>query len=178
MRNYQLLKILLLFLGLFNNAGFQVLTAVSTKMAVFRVLAPCSLVDVYHCFRGSCCLHHHRPDDGGSKDLWNVGKLLPDEVLATSNIIALMMEAARTSETLVNFYQTRFLLPPTSSPWLRQQEPLTHWYTSTRLHGATTQKTAISVFNNAFNSFSVRWSACLRTNSFIYPSSRAYVCQL
>jgi hypothetical protein len=37
---------------------------VSTKMAVFWVVAPCSLVD--------------RPDDGGSKDLWNVDKLLPD----------------------------------------------------------------------------------------------------
>jgi hypothetical protein len=42
--------------------GFEVLTAVNTKMAVFWVVAPCSLV--------------------------------------------LMMEAARTSETLVNFYQT------------------------------------------------------------------------
>jgi hypothetical protein len=44
--------------------GFEVLTAVSTKMAVFWVVTPCSLV------------------------------------------IALMTEAARTSETLVNFYQT------------------------------------------------------------------------
>jgi hypothetical protein len=43
--------------------GFEVLTAVSTKMAVFWVVAPCSL---------------NRPDDGGSKDLGNVGKLLPD----------------------------------------------------------------------------------------------------
>jgi hypothetical protein len=48
-----------------------------------------------------------------------------------------MMGAARTSETLVNFY---------SSPWWwRQQGPLKRWWTSTRLHGATTQKTAISV---------------------------------
>jgi hypothetical protein len=69
--------------------------AVSTKMAVFWVVAPCSLVEVYQRFRGPCCLHHqgdeyikdgfevltavavfwvvsgctHRPDDGGSKDL-------------------------------------------------------------------------------------------------------------
>jgi hypothetical protein len=34
---------------------FQVLMAVSMKMAVFWFVAPCSLVDVY------------RPDDGGSK---------------------------------------------------------------------------------------------------------------
>jgi hypothetical protein len=50
--------------------GFEVLTAVSTKMAVFWVVAPCSLVEFYQRFRG--------PDDGGSKDLWNTGKLLPD----------------------------------------------------------------------------------------------------
>jgi hypothetical protein len=36
----------------------------------FWVVAPCSLIELYRRFRG--------PDDGGSKDLWNVGKLLPD----------------------------------------------------------------------------------------------------
>jgi hypothetical protein len=48
-------------------------------MAVFWVVAPCSLVEVYQRFRGPYCLHYqgdHRK------------------------------EAARTSETLVNFYQT------------------------------------------------------------------------
>jgi hypothetical protein len=38
-------------------------------------------VEDYQRFRGLCCLHHqgdHHPDDGGSKDLWNVGELLPD----------------------------------------------------------------------------------------------------
>jgi hypothetical protein len=28
------------------------------KMAVFWVVAPCSLVEVYQRFRGVCCLHH------------------------------------------------------------------------------------------------------------------------
>jgi hypothetical protein len=28
------------------------------KMAVFWVVAPCSLVEVYQSFRGPCCLHH------------------------------------------------------------------------------------------------------------------------
>jgi hypothetical protein len=37
---------------------FEVLTAVSTKMAVFWVVAPCSLVEIYHRFRGPCCVHH------------------------------------------------------------------------------------------------------------------------
>jgi hypothetical protein len=31
-------------------------------MAVFWVVAPCSLVEVYKCFRGPCYLHHHHPD--------------------------------------------------------------------------------------------------------------------
>jgi hypothetical protein len=52
---------------------------VSTKMAVFWVVEPCSLVEVYQRLRGPCCLHHQG---------------------------ARMMEAARTFETLVNFYQT------------------------------------------------------------------------
>jgi hypothetical protein len=38
--------------------GFEVLTVVSMKMAVFWVVAPCSLVEVYQRFRGICCLHH------------------------------------------------------------------------------------------------------------------------
>jgi hypothetical protein len=54
---------------LVTYVGVEVLTAVSTKIAVFWVVAPCSLVEVYHRF-------------------------------------ALMMDAARTSETTVNFYQT------------------------------------------------------------------------
>jgi hypothetical protein len=128
------------------------------EMAVFWVVASCSLVEVYLRFRA------HRPDDGASKHLWNVCKLLPDytaqqlrrqpssylppwepqislryhngfvsevselvgfEVLTAVStkmavfwvvapfslvevyqLIALMMEAARTSETSVNFYQT------------------------------------------------------------------------
>jgi hypothetical protein len=44
---------------IFNYIGFEVLTAVSMKIAVFWVVAPCSLVEVYQ----------RRPDDGGSKDL-------------------------------------------------------------------------------------------------------------
>jgi hypothetical protein len=38
------------------------------KMAVFCVVAPCNLVEVYQRFRGTCCLHR-RPDDGGGKVL-------------------------------------------------------------------------------------------------------------
>jgi hypothetical protein len=52
---------------------FQVLTAASMKMAVFRVVAPCSMVEVYRRFRGACCLHHQttrrtNPEDGHLRD--------------------------------------------------------------------------------------------------------------
>jgi hypothetical protein len=35
----------------------------SAKMAVFWVVAPCSLVEVYQRFRGPCCLHHQGDHD-------------------------------------------------------------------------------------------------------------------
>jgi hypothetical protein len=44
--------------------------AVSTKMAVLWVVAPCSLVEVYQRFRGLLAASIIRvTDDGGSKDL-------------------------------------------------------------------------------------------------------------
>jgi hypothetical protein len=52
------------------------------KMDVFWVAAPCSLVEVYQ--YSTCCLHYQGDE----------------------SLIALMMEAASTSETLVNIYQT------------------------------------------------------------------------
>jgi hypothetical protein len=55
-------------------------------MAVFCVVAKCSLVEVY--------LHHHHQGD---------------------ELNALMMEAARTSKTLVNFYQTTWCYNPEDS---------------------------------------------------------------
>jgi hypothetical protein len=49
-------------------------------MVVCWVVAPCSLVKINWRFNGACFLHHqgtHRPDDGGSKHLWNVCKIVP-----------------------------------------------------------------------------------------------------
>jgi hypothetical protein len=48
------------------------------KMAVFWVAAPRSLVEVYQRFRGTYCFRREGDGDGDSKDLWNVGKRLPD----------------------------------------------------------------------------------------------------
>jgi hypothetical protein len=66
--------------------GFEVLMVVSTKMAVFWIVAPCSLVEVYQHFRGPCCLHRQ------------------------GNLIT-----ARSSEILVNFYQTTLRYNPEDS---------------------------------------------------------------
>jgi hypothetical protein len=47
------------------QVGFNVITAVSMKMVVFWVIAPCSLVEVYGRFRGVAGDHrrHYNPDD-------------------------------------------------------------------------------------------------------------------
>jgi hypothetical protein len=57
-------------------------------MAVFWVVQPCSLVEVYQHFRGPGCLHHQGTET---------------------------MEAARAAETLVNFYQTTWRYNPEDS---------------------------------------------------------------
>jgi hypothetical protein len=54
--------------------GFEILTAVSTKMAVFWVVAPCSLVEVTSVSEVLAAsiiraMTTHRLDDEGSKDL-------------------------------------------------------------------------------------------------------------
>jgi hypothetical protein len=41
-----------------NKAYHVRKTGQRKKMAVFWVVAPCSVVEVYRRFRGRCCLHH------------------------------------------------------------------------------------------------------------------------
>jgi hypothetical protein len=53
----------------------EVLTAVTMKMAVFWVVAPCTLIWVYRRFEDLYCLHHR--GDWGNTDLWKVGRLIP-----------------------------------------------------------------------------------------------------
>jgi hypothetical protein len=52
---------------LFFSLGFEVLKAVNTKMAVFWVIVPCSLVEVYQRFRCPCCLYHQGVEQGPLK---------------------------------------------------------------------------------------------------------------
>jgi hypothetical protein len=47
------------FLRRVTNANCHIVrTRQTRKIAVFWIVAPCSLVEVYQRFRGPCCLHH------------------------------------------------------------------------------------------------------------------------
>jgi hypothetical protein len=97
------------------------------KSAVFWVVAPCSLVEVYRRFRGACCLHH-QGDDGdhlhymylcvsqGFIHILNIFKAGFEVLTAVSTKMAVFWIVApcslvevyqHFSEKLVNFYQTR-----------------------------------------------------------------------
>jgi hypothetical protein len=122
--------------------GFEVLTAVSTKMAVLWVVALCSLIEVYQRFKSPCCLHHqgvmtHRRDDGGSKNHWNVGKLLPDytalqprrQPYSTMNAYGFykikyieISEVEPLSDTVSRWDQSKFCLIGFLSPWEFQSD--------------------------------------------------------
>jgi hypothetical protein len=41
-----------------KNKAFSITNTLKIKIAVFWVVAPCSLVEIYQRFRGPCCLHH------------------------------------------------------------------------------------------------------------------------
>jgi hypothetical protein len=41
-----------------TEVRFPVLTAVSVKIRSYWDIAPCSFIEVDHCFRGAYCLHH------------------------------------------------------------------------------------------------------------------------
>jgi hypothetical protein len=82
-------------IGLFNYQTEYQLPMYS-KITVFWVVAPCRLVRVYRRFRGLYCLHHQ----GDSTFQRSV---LPQ---SSGKLVALMMEAVQTFQTLVNLYQS------------------------------------------------------------------------
>jgi hypothetical protein len=114
---------------------------VSTKMAAFWVVALCSLVEVYQRFRGPCASIIRAMvsplSSTGSRASPN-----PDPVPHWSG-------QGFCLGWLVPISQTDSMCAAYSSPWWwRQQGSLKRWLTSTRLHGATTQKTAIFVWQD------------------------------
>jgi hypothetical protein len=58
--------------------NYSLHTNTKNLMAVFWVVAPCSLIEVYQRFRRPYCPPSSGRLPSASKDLWNVGKLLPD----------------------------------------------------------------------------------------------------
>jgi hypothetical protein len=49
-----------------NSRIYHCLKCTVSEDGRLRVVALCSLVEVYQHFRGACCLCHHCPDDGGT----------------------------------------------------------------------------------------------------------------
>jgi hypothetical protein len=95
------------------------------EMAVFWVVAPCSMVEVYQRFRGPC---DDRPDDGGSKDLWNVGILLPYYTALTQKTAIFVLTAVRTSNpTCIHFLYPNCDTPSRFSPFHWLVDQLMRW---------------------------------------------------
>jgi hypothetical protein len=56
-----------------------------SKMAVFWVVAPCSLVEVYRRFRRACC-RHHQGDDGSDEFMWAYREFVTIRVARISEV--------------------------------------------------------------------------------------------
>jgi hypothetical protein len=102
---------------------FEVLMVASMKMAVFWVVAPCSLVEVYQLFTGACCLHHqgestHCPDNRVSKHLWNVGQLLPNYMAQQPRRQAIFNSSYRICKNVYSiiYLSTKFHSPSYNGP--------------------------------------------------------------
>jgi hypothetical protein len=78
----------------FGMIRLQVPLVVTMKMAVFWAIAPCRPVWIYQRFRDLYCFHQQSIDEA---------------------LIALMVEAIQTSETLVNTYQSTWCYNPGDS---------------------------------------------------------------
>jgi hypothetical protein len=62
------------------------------NMAVFWVVAPNSLVEVYRRFRAACCLHRQGPDDGATTQktaIFNGCVFIRAQMLKTSRRISM-----------------------------------------------------------------------------------------
>jgi hypothetical protein len=108
---------------LVKTPRFEVLMAVSMKMAILWVVAPCSVVEINRCFRCACCTHHqgnYSPDDGGSKHLWNVSKLLPDYMVQQPGRQRLHSEDMFT-DLLLRTFGLNFISHSTANTTVKQE---------------------------------------------------------
>jgi hypothetical protein len=99
----------------------------TVKMAVFWDVTPCSLVEVYRRFRGLIASIISAMSKPRARNWFEIlepigpcpGKFRPMPVSSRGLLVVLMMEAACTSETSVNFYQTTRRNNPEDSYLLR-----------------------------------------------------------
>jgi hypothetical protein len=107
------------------------------KVAVFWVVAPCSLVEVYRHFRGACCLHHQ------GKDLWNVGKLLRDG--ATTQKTAVFILAAVKTSNPTYYLLIKRCINSLDSCVAGMPRPVVTWYRNDQLASnvSTVLKTSV-----------------------------------
>jgi hypothetical protein len=115
-------------------------------MAVFWVVTPCSLVEVYQRFRNPCCLRHQGDE-----------------------------KAARTSETLVNFYQTTRCCNPEDSHVLFKASFTPYGQISDKLYKIPKLRTFVNV-NEASAIFSLKMVAVCLSETLVstYKSTRRY----
>jgi hypothetical protein len=102
----------------------QVLTAARMKMSVFWDVAPCNLIDIDRRFRGTYCLHHYHTDDRGGKLLRNMKHQFSDVSRVEFRVLTNVSANIAVAIIKVNVKRRSV---------------------STRLHGATYQKTAIFI---------------------------------
>jgi hypothetical protein len=99
------------------------LTAASMKITLFRIVAPCSR-------------QGDRPDDGGSKHLWNVGKLIPDYTAQqptrqSSSTVGLKKSRKFLNQlptTGLQFWTMKYLVTDRYTPFYRSIERPVLWH--------------------------------------------------
>jgi hypothetical protein len=90
---------------------YQILTAASVKISVFWDVAPCSLAEVYRCFRGACCLHHqvyNPPDDRGMMTKFLLGTVYRPCISRTVTVQRCYLGVGNTKCIIRSFRLTKY----------------------------------------------------------------------
>jgi hypothetical protein len=81
-------------LWVYEYLRFDIPTTITT--AVFWDVTPCSLIEIYRHFKGTCCLYHHsrrvHTEDAGRTFVRNICKPLPDYITSHSRTPQSMYE--------------------------------------------------------------------------------------
>jgi hypothetical protein len=132
-------------------------------MAVFWVVAPCSLVEVYQRFRGPCCLHHQGYE-------WFIA--------TTQNTAIFILTAVRTSNPTSSFV----ILLVCNNPFCRAdffsspQRPHQHWGPPSLLYSGFRGSFLSGGGGGGENYDSPPFCAEVK-NAWSYTSTLPYVCR-